>query len=89
MEYLLIYLSVVNLLAVIVCTYDKIAAKHGMKRIRESTLLWISVFGGAAAMYMTMRIIRHKTKHNKFMVTLPLVILLQTAIILLFFKRFS
>ena len=83
MKYFLIYLIVISLISAIVCAYDKSAAKHNWRRIRESNLLWLSVFGGAAAMYITMCIIRHKTKHNKFMLGLPFIILVQTAIVIL------
>ena len=89
MEYLLAYLVVISAVSVIVCAYDKLAAKHRKQRVRESTLMWLSVFGGAAMMYITMCIIRHKTKHNKFMLGLPLVILLQTAIVLIICSKFS
>ena len=63
-EALKIYLCAISLAAIIVCCYDKIAAKHATRhRIRESTLLWFSVFGGSLAMLLTMYLIRHKTKH--------------------------
>ncbi len=39
-------------------------------------------------MYAVMRIIRHKTLHNKFMVGIPLIILLQIAIILVVYLKF-
>ena len=68
-------------MSIVVCCYDKIAAKHNPKhRIRESTLLWLSVFGGSVAMLLTMHLIRHKTKHMKFMIGIPAIIILQVAI---------
>jgi uncharacterized membrane protein YsdA (DUF1294 family) len=36
--------------------------------------------GGAIAMLLTMYAIRHKTKHIKFMLGIPLIILLQAAL---------
>lgn len=89
MKNFLIYLVAISVFAVIICWYDKIAAKRESRRISEKTLLAVSLFGGAAAMYITMCIIRHKTKHNKFMIGLPLIILVQTAITLLICVRFS
>ena len=77
----LIYLGVISLISIIVCAYDKIAAKHNPKhRTRESTLLLLSALGGSIAMYLTMQLIRHKTKHLKFMIGIPVIILLQIAI---------
>ena len=39
-------------------------------------------------MYLTMRIIRHKTLHKKFMIGIPLIILLQIVLVLLLTKLF-
>ena len=83
MERFIIYLIAISVFSVGLCCYDKMAAKHRKQRISEKALLTVSLLGGAAAMYITMCIIRHKTKHNKFMVGLPIIILVQTAILLL------
>ncbi|MGM9683249.1 MAG: DUF1294 domain-containing protein [Eubacteriales bacterium] len=82
----LIYLAAISLVSVIVCCYDKIAAKRLPKhRTRESTLLLLSALGGSVAMLLTMLVIRHKTKHIKFMVGIPLIILLQAAATVAYF----
>lgn len=75
--FLLIYLGAVNLLAVLAVVWDKRKARRGEWRIRESTLLALAAIGGSLGMYMAMLRIRHKTKHRKFMVGLPLIILFQ------------
>ena len=76
----LIYICVISIVSIIVCCYDKIAAKHNPKhRTRESTLFWLSVLGGSVAMIITMHLIRHKTKHKRFMIGIPLIIILQAA----------
>ena len=68
--------------SIIVCIYDKFASKHATKhRTRESTLLLLSAIGGSVAMYVTMQLIRHKTKHPKFMIGIPLIIIAQIAAI--------
>jgi len=77
----LAYVAVISLISIIVCIYDKIAAKHNPKhRTREATLLLLSALGGSVAMLVTMLIIRHKTKHLKFMIGIPAIILIQAAI---------
>lgn len=74
----LIWIAAVSVISFFVCVYDKIAAKKFTKhRIRESTLLWLSALGGSFAMFFTMVAIRHKTKHVKFMLGIPLIIVLQ------------
>ncbi len=78
---LIIYLCAISLVSITVCCYDKIAAKHNPKhRTREATLLLLSALGGSVAMFITMQLIRHKTKHVKFMLGIPLIIIVQLAI---------
>ena len=75
---LLGYLAIISVISIIVCIYDKIAAKVFQKhRTRERTLLLLSALGGAFAMLCTMLLIRHKTLHAKFMVGIPVIIFLQ------------
>ena len=77
---LICYLIAISVISLIVCVYDKFASKHLTKhRTREATLLLLSAIGGSVAMLVTMLIIRHKTKHVKFMLGIPLIILLQAA----------
>lgn len=78
--YLLIYLACISLVSVIVCIRDKRAAtRHPDKRTRESTLLVLSALGGSLAMFVTMLLTRHKTKHVKFMLGIPLIMAAQVA----------
>jgi uncharacterized membrane protein YsdA (DUF1294 family) len=78
----LIYLLVINLIAIIITCYDKRCAVKNKWRIKESTLLIVSLIGGSVGMLATMKIIRHKTKHKKFMIGIPAIIILQIAIII-------
>lgn len=80
--YMLIYLAVISVVAIVVTSHDKAAAKKGRRRIPEKTLMLVGFFGGATAMYSVMQLIRHKTKHKKFMLGLPVFILLHLAVII-------
>ena len=51
--------------------------------MREATLVLISALGGSLAMYATMLFVRHKTKHKRFMIGLPLIMIAQVALIIL------
>ena len=83
-KYLIIWLAAISVASVIVCLYDKFAAKHNPKhRTREATLLLLSALGGSLAMFLTMQIIRHKTKHLKFMLGIPLILAAQVCLYLL------
>ncbi len=84
-EYLLFYLSIISIISVFVTIYDKQAAKRRKRRIPEKTLLTISALGGGVSMLATMLIIRHKTRHLKFMLGIPVIILLHILLILLIF----
>lgn len=72
-----------------VTAYDKKAAKKFPKnRIPEKVLFLLALAGGAAAEFITMLKIRHKTKHLKFMAGLPIITGLQIAAIILIVKFF-
>lgn len=80
---LVIYLIFINILAALLTAVDKRRAVKGKYRISENCLMTVALFGGAAAEYITMIIIRHKTQHKKFMIGLPLIIFLHIAVIIL------
>lgn len=79
----LAYIAIMSLISIVVCIYDKKISKKNRVELRtpEKTLLILSALGGSVAMYITMLIIRHKTKHFKFMVGIPVIMVLQAAII--------
>lgn len=79
----LIYFSLICLLSLIYTIYDKYASIRRKRRIREKSLFLLAFIGGAISMYLSMLIIRHKTRHKRFMIGLPLIILFQ--FILVFF----
>ena len=83
MKFLIIYLILINLIAVIVTVHDKAAAVNGNWRVKERTLLLLSALGGSPAMLLTMLLIRHKTRKAKFMVGIPLIMILQAVIVFL------
>ena len=76
------YLAVISVISIIVCIYDKkISKKNKVElRIPEKVLLILSALGGSVAMFITMLITRHKTKHVKFMLGIPVIMILQAAI---------
>ena len=81
--FLIIYLIVINLIAIIITIHDKNSAKKHKWRIKESILLIVSALGGSVAMYITMHIIHHKTKHLKFMLGIPLIFFAELAVAVL------
>ncbi len=71
------YVVIVSIIAVIVTAKDKIRAINGGRRTPEATLLLLSALGGSVMMFVMMLLIRHKTKHKKFMIGIPIIIVLQ------------
>jgi len=83
----LIYLAVISLFAVILTLHDKSAARRNAWRVKERTLLAVSALGGSVAMFLTMLAVRHKTRRTKFMVGIPLIMLIQSVIIVFAFNQ--
>lgn len=81
------YFIIISLISIIVCLYDKKISKKNKVELRvpEKTLMFLSAIGGGAAMYLTMLLIRHKTKHVKFMLGIPLLIAAHAVIVYLLF----
>ncbi len=77
------YIIIISLISIFLTVYDKIAAKRFPRnRVPEKILLGTAFLGGAAAEYITMQTIRHKTRHKKFMLSLPLFTVIHIIIIL-------
>ena len=77
------YIAIISIISIIVCIYDKKISKKNRVELRvpEKNLLILSAIGGSIAMFVTMLLIRHKTKHVKFMLGIPVIIILQAAAI--------
>jgi len=84
--YIAIFAGLISVISVMLTVYDKVASIAKKWRIPEKVLMLFGFFGGAVAMYITMQLIRHKTKHKKFMIGLPCFIVIHiTLIVLIFF----
>ena len=83
MKAALIYVAVISFISVIVCIYDKLISKLNRVglRVPEKILFILSALGGSVAMFATMLIVRHKTKHKRFMIGIPIIIVLQGIVV--------
>lgn len=86
MIYFLFYLAVISIIAIILTVSDKRRAVKHKYRIRESVLLLFSALGGSVAMFITMLMIHHKTRHVKFMLGIPLIIVAQIALFIVVWR---
>ena len=74
MRYVLPYLLTVNAVAFLLMLLDKEKAKKRKYRIPEATLLGIALLGGSIGAWFGMQVFRHKTKHRKFTLGIPLIL---------------
>lgn len=77
MKYLLIYLLIINALGFLLMLIDKWKAKHHRWRIPEATLMGVAALGGSVGSLVGMYTVRHKTKHIKFTVGIPVILVVQ------------
>ena len=83
MKIFLYYVLAINLYGIFVMYSDKNKSKQGKWRTPEKTLFTIAIAYGALGIFIGMRLFRHKTKHNKFVIGIPAILIVQ---IFIFFK---
>lgn len=74
--YFIIYILIINIFAIILMKYDKKQAIKNNYRISEKTLFIISLLLGSVGIYIGMYMFRHKTKHAKFVICIPIIIVI-------------
>lgn len=83
MEFLLAYLLIINAVGFVLMLADKQKARRGAWRIPEATLMTIAAIGGSIGSLAGMYTFRHKTKHIKFTVGIPLILAVQIIIVVM------
>ncbi|WP_252233612.1 DUF1294 domain-containing protein [Clostridium sp. ZS1] len=78
----LIYLLFINFIGFCIMLIDKNRAIHKEWRVPEKTLIGISIIGGSIGMLLGMFTFRHKTKHLKFLLGIPVIIIIQFYIVI-------
>lgn len=74
---LIVYLLIINATGFILMLVDKIKAKKNLWRIPEATLFLVAAIGGSVGSLLGMYTFRHKTKHIKFILGMPLILAVQ------------
>ena len=82
-------IALINFITFIVYGIDKYKARKGKWRISENSLLLLAVIGGSIGAWLGIKIWHHKTMHKKFCYGIPLVILVQVAILIYFLHHES
>ncbi len=86
MKTYIIYFILINVVTFFLFGIDKWKAKKGRWRISEATLLIFAVIGGSIGAWLGMKTWHHKTMHKKFKYGIPLILLVQIALLYLFFR---
>ena len=87
-QILLVYLLLINAAGFLLMLVDKIKAKRNLWRIPEATLMGVAAVGGSIGAIAGMNLFRHKTKHAKFYIGLPVILALQVVSVYLLVLKF-
>lgn len=74
MEILFLYLLIINAAGFLLMLVDKHRAKKNLWRISEKTLMTVALIGGSLGAMAGMYTFRHKTKHPKFFIGIPVIL---------------
>ena len=81
------YLICINILTFLVYGIDKWKARNDKWRISEAMLLLLAVIGGSVGAWAGMSVWHHKTLHKKFRYGVPLILIIQVALIIFMLYR--
>lgn len=82
MKALILYLIIINAISFLLMLVDKYKAKKNLWRILEATLMGFAAAGGSMGALAGMYLVRHKTRHLKFTVGIPILLFFHILIII-------
>ena len=80
MKIVYLYLIIINAAGLLYMLMDKYRAKKNLWRIPEARLMGIALLGGSLGVLAGMNLARHKTKHPKFFLGVPLILAVQVVL---------
>lgn len=86
MKYVLLYLFLVNAAGLLFMLADKHRARKKQWRIPEATLMGIAAMGGSIGALLGMYAFRHKTRHPKFYIGIPVLLVIQLCLAILLYQ---
>lgn len=84
---LFVYLLIINFAGLTAMGMDKSRAKRHAWRIPEANLFLISFLGGSIGTWAGMYLFRHKTKHWRFVIGMPLICMVHAVTAVSLFYR--
>lgn len=86
MKYVLLYLITINAIGFCLMLADKHRARKNLWRIPEARLMLTAFLGGSIGVMLGMHLARHKTKHLKFAIGVPVIFAWQVVFLVLMFS---
>lgn len=87
MKLLLVYLFTINAFTFLLMLADKHKAKNNLWRIPEATFMSLAFLGGSLGCLAGMYAARHKTKHTKFTLGVPVILAIQIIMTVLIYSN--
>ena len=81
---ILLYLTIINAAGFLLMLIDKQKARRGAWRIPEATLIGAAALGGSIGVLAGMYLVRHKTRHLKFTLGVPFILIVQLVMVFRF-----
>lgn len=81
-----IYIVIINIISFLSMYVDKKLAKAQKRRISEKTLFTLALLLGSIGSITGMYKFRHKTKHNSFVIGMPLILVINIICVYFLFK---
>ena len=86
-NFILVYAAAMSLIAFAAFGIDKFKAKTNRWRIRERTLFLLALSGGGIGAFLGMKVFHHKTRNKQFAAGLPVIMIIQTVLLLLLIQK--
>lgn len=74
---IVVYLLLINAAGFLLMLADKYKARKNRWRIPEAALMAVAALGGSVGSLLGMYTVRHKTRHPKFTIGIPVILALQ------------
>lgn len=81
-EIIAVYLVAINILGFVLMGMDKWKAKSRKWRIPEASLFMVAILGGSVGSIIGIYTFRHKTKHKKFTIGMPIILVAQIILVI-------
>ena len=85
---LLAYLLLINIITYFTYAADKTKARQNKWRIPERTLILLALLGGSPAALLAMKHYHHKTRHLKFKLGIPIILIIQIIITFFLYPKY-